>query len=77
MVGDATSFCGLSAAVKYLNAPAKLGSRGKFDRVILLAGDGDFEDVIDYVKSELDKEVWIAGYPSSVSTDLHVIAAHQ
>ena len=49
---------------------AKLGSRGKFDRVILLAGDGDFEDVIDYVKSELDKEVWIAGYPNSVSTDL-------
>jgi uncharacterized LabA/DUF88 family protein len=48
----------------------KLGAKGKFDRVVLLAGDGDFEDAVNYVKSELNKQVWIAGYMNSVSTDL-------
>lgn len=48
----------------------KLAFRNRYDRVILLAGDGDFEDSIEYVKSELDKEVWIAGYHGSLSTDL-------
>jgi len=47
-----------------------LAYRRKYDRVLLLAGDGDFEDSIDHVKSELDKEVWIFGYHGSVSTDL-------
>ncbi len=48
----------------------KLASQNQYDRLLLLAGDGDFEDAIDYVKSELHKEIWIAGYPNSVSTDL-------
>lgn len=48
----------------------KLASQNRYDRLMLLAGDGDFEDAIDYVKSELHKEVWIAGFPDSVSADL-------
>lgn len=48
----------------------KLASQNRYDRLILLAGDGDFEDAIDYVKSELHKEIWIAGFPNSVSSDL-------
>jgi hypothetical protein len=52
----------------------KLGFRDKYRRVILLAGDGDFEDSVEYVKSELDREVWIAGYQGSVSTDLQSYA---
>jgi uncharacterized LabA/DUF88 family protein len=48
----------------------KLASQNRYDRLVLLAGDGDFEDAIDYVKSELHKEIWIAGFPNSVSADL-------
>ncbi len=48
----------------------KLASQNRYDRLILIAGDGDFEDAIDYVKSELHKEIWIAGFPNSVSADL-------
>ena len=48
----------------------KLASQGQYERLILSAGDGDFEDAIDYVKSELHKEIWIAGFNESVSADL-------
>jgi len=48
----------------------KLATQDRYDRLVLLAGDGDFEDAIDYVKSELHKEIWIAGFPNSVSADL-------
>lgn len=48
----------------------KLAAQGRYERLILLAGDGDFEDAIDYVKSELHREIWIAGFSDSVSSDL-------
>ena len=48
----------------------KLASQNRYDRLVLLAGDGDFEDAIDYVKSELHKEIWVAAFPDSVSADL-------
>ena len=54
----------------------KLASQNKYDRLLLLAGDGDFEDAIDYVKSELHKEIWIAGYQGSVSADLQSYSDH-
>ena len=54
----------------------KLASQNRYDRLILLAGDGDFEDAIDYVKSELHKEIWIAGFPDSVSADLQSYSDH-
>jgi uncharacterized LabA/DUF88 family protein len=47
----------------------KLAAQGQYDRLVLAAGDGDFEDAIDYVKSELHKEVWIARFHDSVSAD--------
>jgi uncharacterized LabA/DUF88 family protein len=52
----------------------KLATQGLYDRVILTAGDGDFEDAIDYVKSELHKEIWICGLDGSVSADLQSYA---
>lgn len=52
----------------------KMASQGQYDRLILSAGDGDFEDAIDYVKSELHKEIWITGFNNSISADLQSYA---
>ena len=52
----------------------KLATQNQYDRLILSAGDGDFEDAIDYVKSELHKEIWLAGFDNSVSADLQSYA---
>ena len=48
----------------------KLAVQNVYERLILSAGDGDFEDAISYVKSELHKEVWINGSQTNLSTDL-------
>jgi uncharacterized LabA/DUF88 family protein len=48
----------------------KLAAQGVYDRLILSAGDGDFEDAISYVKSELHKEVWLHGSQTNLSADL-------
>ncbi len=48
----------------------KLAAQGVYDRLILSAGDGDFEDAISYVKSELHKEVWVCGSQQNLSVDL-------
>jgi hypothetical protein len=52
----------------------KLAVQEKYERVILSAGDGDFEDSIQYVKDEFKKEIWIAGFDGSVSADLQSYA---
>ncbi len=52
----------------------KLAVQGVYDRLILSAGDGDFEQAISYVKSDLKKEVWISGLQSNLSTDLQSYA---
>ena len=52
----------------------KLATQNQYERLILSAGDGDFEDAIDYVKSELHKEIWLAGFDNSVSGDLQSYA---
>lgn len=48
----------------------KLAVQSVYDRLILSAGDGDFEDAISYVKSDLHKEVWISGSQATLSPDL-------
>ena len=48
----------------------KLAAQNVYDRLILSAGDGDFEDAIEYVKSDLHKEVWMCGSQSNMSVDL-------
>lgn len=52
----------------------KLAAQGVYDRLILSAGDGDFEDAIAYVKSDLHKEFWLNGAQASLSTDLQSYA---
>lgn len=52
----------------------KLATQGQYDRLLLSAGDGDFEDAISYVKSELHKELHISGFAGSVSADLQSYA---
>ena len=48
----------------------KLASQNVYDRLILSAGDGDFEDAISYIKSDLHKEFWVNGAQATLSTDL-------
>ncbi|ARU03678.1 NYN domain-containing protein [Comamonas serinivorans] len=52
----------------------KLAAQGAYDRLILCAGDGDFEDAISYVKSELRKEIWLCGSMTNLSPDLQSYA---
>ena len=52
----------------------KLAAQNQYERLVLAAGDGDFEDAISYVKSELHKEIWVCGFSDSVSADLQSYA---
>ena len=52
----------------------KLAFQGQYDRLWLCAGDGDFEDAIAYVKSELHKEIFLCGFEKSMSADLQSYA---
>ena len=52
----------------------KLAVQNVYDRLILTAGDGDFEDAIDYIKTDLKKEFWLNGMQDSLSTDLQSYA---
>ena len=52
----------------------KLAAQNVYDRLILSAGDGDFEDAVVYVKSELHKQIWINGSQANLSADLQSYA---
>ncbi len=52
----------------------RLAAQNIYDRLILSAGDGDFEDAISYVKRDLRKEVWLHGAQGSLSADLQSYA---
>lgn len=52
----------------------KLAVQDRYERLLLAAGDGDFEDAIDYIKSERHKEIWLCGFASSMSADLQSYA---
>ena len=52
----------------------KLAAQNVYERLILSAGDGDFEDAVSYIKSELHKEFWLNGSQSSLSSDLQSYA---
>jgi uncharacterized LabA/DUF88 family protein len=46
-----------------------LAYEGKFKRVVLSAGDGDFIEAVKLVRSRF-QQVWLAGYKDSMSSDL-------
>ncbi|MEO8296856.1 MAG: NYN domain-containing protein [Burkholderiales bacterium] len=52
----------------------KLAVQNVYDRLILSAGDGDFEDAIDFIKSDLHKQVWLNGAQATLSVDLQSYA---
>jgi len=52
----------------------KLATQNQYDRLVLCAGDGDFEDAIMFVKETLHKEVWVCGFEHSLSSDLQSYA---
>ncbi|ENT5106599.1 NYN domain-containing protein [Pseudomonas aeruginosa] len=52
----------------------KLAVQNVYNRLILTAGDGDLEDAIDYIKTDLKKEFWLNGGQNSLSTDLQSYA---
>lgn len=39
--------------------------------MVLIAGDGDFKDMVEFFTETLYKKVWIFGYKSSLSASLH------
>lgn len=52
----------------------KLASQNMYDRLILSAGDGDFEDAISFIKEHMYKEVWLCGFQDTISADLQSYA---
>jgi uncharacterized LabA/DUF88 family protein len=52
----------------------KLAAQGQYERIVLSAGDGDFEDAIAFAKDELHKEFWLSGFDGTVSADLQSYA---
>lgn len=52
----------------------KLAAQGAYDRLILAAGDGDFEAAVACVKSDFRKEVWLLGSGANLSPDLQCYA---
>ena len=52
----------------------KLAMQDKYDRFVLAAGDGDFEDAIRYIVDEQGKEFVLVGFGPSLSTDLQSYA---
>lgn len=38
---------------------------------MLIAGDGDFKDMVEFFTETLYKKVWVFGYRSSLSASLH------
>lgn len=52
----------------------KMAAQDQFDNLLLSAGDGDFEDAIKFIREDLHKQFWIAGFEGSVSADLQSYA---
>lgn len=52
----------------------KLAVQNRVERFLLSTGDGDLEDAISYVKDDLHKEVYLAGFEKTISSDLQSVA---
>jgi hypothetical protein len=49
----------------------KIAFSNQLETLILIAGDGDFKDMVEFFTETLYKKVWIFGYRSSLSASLH------
>lgn len=43
---------------------------GKYDKLVISAGDGDFLDTVRYLKEDLDKEIYLVAFRHGLSADL-------
>ena len=48
----------------------KVAFTNQLESLFLLAGDGDFKDMVEFLTGTLFKKVWIIGYKSSMSPSL-------
>jgi uncharacterized LabA/DUF88 family protein len=53
----------------------KAAMTGSLNTLILLAGDGDFHDMVQFLKEDMAKKVWIFGYKESISPNLYSAAS--
>ena len=54
----------------------KLAAQWRYDRLVLSTGDGAFQAALEYIKDELHKELWLAGFQGTISPDLQMYADH-
>lgn len=52
----------------------QLAAQGVYDRLILAAGDGDFEAAVACIKTAFRKEIWLLGSTANLSPDLQCYA---
>lgn len=48
----------------------KLAMLDQYDRALVSAGDGEYHDAMDFVKTELNKEVWLCGFDGTINPDI-------
>lgn len=49
----------------------KIAFSNQLGSLVLIAGDGDFKDMVEFFTETLYRKVWIFGYKSSLSASLH------
>lgn len=49
----------------------KIAFSNQLEQLVLIAGDGDFKDMVEFFTETLYKKVWVFGYKSSLSSSLH------
>jgi hypothetical protein len=49
----------------------KIAFYNQLESLVLIAGDGDFKDMVEFFTEQLYRKVWIFGYKSSLSASLH------
>lgn len=53
----------------------KLAVKNRYDRLLLAAGDGDLLDAVAFIRDDLNKDVLVCGFESTVSPDLQPYAS--
>ena len=49
----------------------KIAFSNQLEQLVLIAGDGDFKDMVEFFTQTLYKKVFVFGYKSSLSASLH------
>lgn len=49
----------------------KIAFSNQLEQLVLIAGDGDFKDMVEFFTETLFKKVWVFGYRASFSASLY------